>query len=299
MQAQARLSPHIDTTIQHTRPATHIFLRLRSAEMSTQLFYLPSEILLQILETLTITPLLRFAQTSKYARNLAYSKVQNLSLAIYPPHRNPWHNKLFANMHNPKHVLSAAIQIPRAWEFDYSTLIDFHDKIIASILTRHACALQKLDLTLWRLSKPIAKAISQLPALRELSICIESLQTVPRAYMSMQRKEQSAAWTLLASNPAFMSSVDTLAIKNADINATQLLGLTDRAQRLKDLRLSSCGMLTTTIWSSTRLSRLHHLSLTDCANVHVNNAAVQAISKMNKLQVRQLHLKHCRSDSRG
>ncbi|KAF3035598.1 hypothetical protein E8E11_000354 [Didymella keratinophila] len=234
-------------------------------------------------------PLVRFAQTSKYARSLAYSNVQNLSLAIYPSHRSSWHNKLFAARHKPKHNLNAAIQIPRAWEFDYSTLIKFHDKVVASILTRHACALQKLDLTVWRMSKPIAKAIGQLPALRKLCVSIESLQAIPRACMTMQRKEECAAWSQLASNPAFMGSVNTLMIKNAEINTTQLSDLVNEAERLKDLRLSSCNMLTSEFWSSTRLRSLHHLSLTDCVNVHVNEASVDTISKMNRLQVLDLH----------
>jgi hypothetical protein len=264
-------------------------LVLEFVKMSTQLFHLPPEVLLQVLESLPITPLLRFGQTSKYARSLAYSNVQDLSLAIYPSHRNSWHNKLFAARYKPNHALNAAIQIPRAWEFDYSTLIKFHNKVIASILTRHACALQKLDLTLWMLSKPIAKVISQLPAARELSISIESLQTVPRAYMSLQRKEECAAWSLLAWNSAFMDSVNTLIIRNAEINTTQLLDLINGAERLKDLRLTSCYMLTSEIWSTTTLRKLHHLSLTDCPNIHVNEAAVDTISKMNRLQVRQLH----------
>lgn len=254
--------------------------------MSTQFFRLPPEIILQILEALPLTPLLRFAQASQYARNLAHSNIKSLSLAIYPSHRNSWHNKLFASRHKPKHALHAAIQIPRAWDFEYSTLVIFHDKIIASILSRHACALQKLDLTLWRLSIPIAKAVAQLPALRELAIRIESLQAVPRAYMSLQRKEEVEAWSLLASNTSWMNSVQALTIKNAGINATQLLKLVYEAERLSDLRLSRCDMLTSPLWSSENLRRLHHLSLTDCANVHINEIAVDAISKMDRLQVR-------------
>lgn len=254
--------------------------------MSAQFFRLPPEIILQILEALPLTPLLRFAQVSQHARNLAHSNIKSLSLAIYPSHRNSWHNKLFASRHKPKHALQAAIQIPRAWDFEYSTLVIFHDKIIASILSRHACALQKLDLTLWRLSIPIAKAIAQLPALRELNIRIESLQAVPRAYMSLQRKEEVEAWSLLASNTSWMNSVQTLTIKNAEINATQLLELVSEAERLNGLRLSRCDMLTSPLWCSENLRRLHHLSLTDCANVHIDEIAVDAISKMDKLQVR-------------
>jgi hypothetical protein len=267
--------------------------------MTTQLFHLPPETILQILESLHITSLVRFAQTSKYARSLAYSNIQDLSLAIYPFHRNSWQNKLFAARHKPKHALNAAIQIPQAWEFEYSTLTKFHDKIIASVLTCHACALQRLDLTLWRMSEPVAAAISQLTALRELSISIESLQAMPRAYMSMQRKEEITAWSRLASNPTFMGRVNTLLIKNAEINTAQLSDLINGVERLRELRLSTCNMTTSEIWQTARLHGLHHLRLTDCPNIHVNEAAVDTISKMNRLQVRQLHSKHCQYGSRG
>lgn len=267
--------------------------------MTTKLFHLPPEILLQILQILPLTPLLRFAQTSRYARTLAYSNVQNLSLAIYPSHRNSWYNKLFATHHKPRHALAAAVQIPRAWDFNYSTLAVFHDKIIASIVDRHAFALQRLDLTLWRLSMPIAKALIQLPALRELSIHIETVQAVPRTHMTMQRKEEIEAWSSLASNPAFMTSINTLTVNHAEINATQLDGLLARAERLQEVRLSRCDMLTSDIWSYAQLHQLHHLSLTDCTNVHVDDAAVDAISKMVQLQVRELHPKHFHHSYRG
>lgn len=146
---------------------------------------------------------------------------------------------------------------------------------------------------------PIAKAIAQLPALRELSISTETLQVVPRAYMSMQRKEEREAWSQLALSPAFTGTVTTLMLKNAEISTTQLSHLINGAAQLRDLTLSSCNMLTSEIWLCTRLHTLHQLSLTDCANVHVKEKAVDTISKMNMLQVRQLHFKHCRCDSRG
>lgn len=259
--------------------------------MTTQLFHLPPEILLQILEALPLTPLLRFARTSQHARSLAHSNIKDLSLAIYPSHRSSWHNKLIATPHEPKHAHNAVIQIPRAWEFDYSILIKFHDKILASILTRHAYALRKLDLAVWRLSNPIAKAITRLPALRELSINVEPFQAIPRVHMTMQRKEEVEAWSLLAANTGFISSINAIKIQNAEISTRQLLDLISGAERLKDLRLYSCDMLTSTLLSSPRLRTLHHLSLADCRNVHINETVVGAISKMKKLKVRDISLK--------
>ena len=255
--------------------------------MALPLLNLPLELLLQILSNLSLKPLLRFAQTSQHARSLAYSNLQALSLAIYPSHRNSRYNTLSTAQHKPEHDLHAAIQIPRAWDFDYTTLLTFHNKIIASILGRHECALQKLELTLWTLSPPIAKAMTKLPALRELSIRIESVRAVPRAYMILQRKEEYKAWAVLASARPWAHLVHTLRIENAQVNASQLLGVIDGAARLRKLRLSSCEMLTSSVWDdAAKLGSLHHLSIADCAHVHVNETAVDAISKMHRLQVR-------------
>ncbi|KAF2632635.1 hypothetical protein BU25DRAFT_405962 [Macroventuria anomochaeta] len=257
--------------------------------MLTRLLDLPSELLLQILATLPVKPLLRFAQTSHYARSLAYSNLQSLSLAIYPSHRSSWHNKLFIAQHKPKHALHAAIQIPRAWDFDYTTLLTFHNKIVASILSRHASVLQKLELTFWTLSIPIARAIAKLPALKELNICIETVQAVPRAYMNVQRKEEGKAWALLPCSPSWTHLIHTLRIENAKINTSQLHCLIAGAGRLRELALRKCDMLTSSLWDTERLSSLRHLSITDCANVHANSTALEAISKMQRLKVLDLH----------
>lgn len=258
--------------------------------MATSLLQLPSEILLQILSNLSIKPLLRFAQTSQYSRSLAYTDLQELSLAVCPSHWNSWHNKLFMSRYVPTHQLHATIQIPQAQKFNYTTLLTFHNKLTSSILRRHACALQKLELTLWTLSPLIANAITTLPALRILSICLVNTEAMPRAHKILQTKEEYAAWGLLASTPSWTYFLSALRIENAELSAPQLLALVDGAARLHDLRLSNCGMLTSSIWDVARFSKLHHLGVTDCANVHVNEAAVDVISKMRRLQVRQLHM---------
>lgn len=255
--------------------------------MPTQLFDLPPEILLQILSTLPINHLLRFAQTSQFARSLAYSNLHNLSLAVYPSHRSSWHNKLFTTQQKPQYDRHRVIQIPQAWDFDYSTLLSFHNKIITSILNRHAFALQRLELTLWTISMPIARALASLQGLRELTVRIEATHSMPRAYMNLQRKEECRAWDLLASTSSFMNQVQILTLEGAEITAGQLSGLLSDTERPRELRLSKCDMLTSSIWSSPRLAGLQHLSITDCVNVHVNEMALETISKMHRLQVGQ------------
>jgi len=258
--------------------------------MALPLLNMPPEILLQILSHLPIAPLLRFAQTSSYARSLAFTDLHALSLAILPCHRAPWHTNLPTTQHKPIHRLQAAIHIPQASDFDYPTLLTFHNKLVASILTRHACTLQKLELSLWTLSPGIARALTSLPALRKLRIRIERTQAVPRAYVALQRTEESAAWTALACAPSWMHSLRVLSIEDAGVGAAQLLGIVDGAAKLCDLRLSSCDMLTSSIWDAERFGGLQYLRITECANVHVNEAALRVISKMRTLQVRQLRL---------
>ncbi|KAJ4992672.1 hypothetical protein SVAN01_01718 [Stagonosporopsis vannaccii] len=251
---------------------------------------LPSEIILQILSNLPITPLLRFAQTSQLARNLAYTNLHALSLAIRPTHRARWHSDNISTIqHKPIHPLYAAIQIPQASDFDYATLLTFHSKLFASILHRHACTLQKLELTLWTLSPAIARAVIRLPLLRELRIVLEHTQAIPRAYKALQRREETAAWNVLACAPSWTRSLRALSIQNAGISAEQLLGIVEGATRLRDLRLSSCDMLTNSIWGAGSFGGLQYLGVTDCANVHVNEAAVRVISKIQKLEVLDLH----------
>jgi hypothetical protein len=254
--------------------------------MSVRLLNLPPEILLQILSKLSIKPLLRFAQTSQYARKLAYTDLQALSLAVCPSHQDSWHNKLFAARRKPEHDLHASVQIPRACDFSYTTLLTFHNKIIASILDRHAQTLQRLELALWTLSASVAESIKTLSALRELSIRIESVHTVPRAYLCVQKREECKAWTVLASKA---NSIHALRIENAEINASQLLDIVGGAAQLRDLSLSGCSMLTSSIWDVTGLTKLHKLSILRCPNIHVSDTAVQTISTMHRLQVRPLH----------
>ncbi|KAH6620339.1 hypothetical protein C7974DRAFT_231608 [Boeremia exigua] len=242
--------------------------------MALPLLKLPPEILLQILSNLSIKPLLRFAQTSHYARILAHTNFRALSLTVCPSHRTSWHSKLFFAPHKPAHSLHAAIQIPHAWDFDYPTLLTFHNKITASIVSRYASTLRTLELTLWTLSPTIAQALTTLPALRDLSIRLETTHAMSRIYTSLQRRDECAAWTLLASNPSWTHVLRTLRIEGAEIGAAQLGGLIEGAMRLRDLSLSSCGMLTGSIWGCAGLRRLQQLRVTDCANVHVDATAV-------------------------
>jgi hypothetical protein len=262
--------------------------------MPLPLLELPPELLIQILTTLPVKPLLKFSQTSRYARALAYSNLHTLSLAIYPSRRSSRNNRLIPTHlepklqshrdHDPHKIL---VRIPQAWDFDYPTLLSFHTAVVADILNRHACTLHNLDLSLWTLSIPIAKAICTLPALRSLSLRIESVQYVPRPYLNVQRKEERTAWDLLAVAPTWPSQIHTLRIENAEVTTGQLSSILSKTARLADLHLRGCDMLTGSFWESSSLASLHSLRVIDCSNVHMKETALDAISKMIELQVRQ------------
>lgn len=252
--------------------------------MPSVLLNLPSELLFQILATLPTKSLLRFAQTSHYARSLAYSNLHTLSLAIFPSHRSSLYNTIFSALHEqkpPSHPdhdpYKILIRIPQAWRFDYPTLLSFHNKLIATVSHRHACTLQTLDLTLWTLSMPIAQALAALPALHNLSIRIETMQYAPRPHRASQRLEEQTSWTLLAASTAFASQLRTLHIDNANLTSSHLAALLAATPRLRALRLARCDVLTSQLETRWLLSAAHTLP---------DPAPLAAISKMRSLQVR-------------
>ncbi|KAF1365996.1 hypothetical protein EJ07DRAFT_51940, partial [Lizonia empirigonia] len=244
---------------------------------------LPSELLFQMLATLPTKSLLRFARTCHYARSLAYSNLHTLSLAIFPSHRSSFKKPPSHPDHDPYKML---IRIHQAWRFDYPTLLSFHNKLIATISHRHACTLQKLELTLWTLSMPIAQALAALPALHHLSIRIETMQYAPRPHRASQRLEEQTSWTHLAASPAFASQLGTLHIDNANLSFSHLATLLAATHHLRALRLARCDVLTS------QLETPWLLGAPRAAHTLPHPAPLAAISKMPSLQV--LDLQGCR-----
>lgn len=261
--------------------------------MPITLLELPPELLIQILTSLPIKSLLKFSQTSHHARNLAYSNLHTLSLAIFAFRRSSWYNKIMLESKSsscpgpdPHKIL---IRIPEARDLGYPTLLTFHNKIIVDILTRHACTLRTLDLTLWTLSTPIAKELANLPTLHNLSIRIESLQPIARGHMHNQRLQERAAWTQLCepSPSPWPSHLQTLSIENAELTTPQLSNLLRQTPRLHTLTLTRCNALTSLPFptlSSPLKTSLHSLALRDCSNISLASSSLAAISNMS-LQV--------------
>jgi hypothetical protein len=269
--------------------------------MPLPLLELPPELLIQILASLPISPLLKFAQTSRYARNLAYSNLHSLSLAVSASRRPTWYKKL---VHLPVDSLPPSridrephkilVRIPQAWDFSYPTLFNFHNKIITSVLSRHATTLRTLELTLWTLSTSVAQALANLPALRELKIKIENLQPIPRTQLNLHRKQERDSWDIICQRAIWAPQIQHLRIENAEITSTQISTLLTKTTQCTGLELIRCDMLTNGLFDSLNsltCAKIQHslesLSVVHCGNVHLNQTALEAISKMHRLQVRQ------------
>lgn len=240
--------------------------------MSTSLLQLPPELLLPILALLSTRSLLKFSQCSKYARSLANSSLHTLNLEFYPPpyskdfylprrHLLPTKStthvipsstscldrkyacptssiKDTRHSKKDKHPHKTIIRMKGALNYDYGTLINFQSALLSNILSRHDHALRNINITVWSFTVPIAKAISRLHALRQLSINIQDCYYA----RSAQRKyahEQSAAWEVLANS--WSASLQTLSIDNADIEEVQLFKLLTSNSKCRELRLKSCG----------------------------------------------------------
>ncbi|KAJ4325526.1 hypothetical protein N0V94_000669 [Neodidymelliopsis sp. IMI 364377] len=271
--------------------------------MPLPLLELPPELLIQILASLPISPLLKFAQTSRYARNLAYSNLHSLSLAISSSRRPTWYEKLVplpVDSLPPSRIdcepHKILVRIPQAWNFSYPTLFNFHNKIITSVLNRHATTLKTLELSLWTLSTSVAQALADLPALRELKIKVENLHPVPRAQLNLQRKQEREAWDILSQSAIWPPRIQHLRIENAEITSTQISTLLTKTTQCAGLELIRCDMLTNALFDSLNsptCAKVQHslesLGVIHCGNVHLNQTALEVISKMHRLQTLDLH----------
>ncbi|KAH7402446.1 hypothetical protein BKA66DRAFT_544597, partial [Pyrenochaeta sp. MPI-SDFR-AT-0127] len=180
--------------------------------MALHLLGLPHELLVQILASLPVRVLLKFAQTSRLAQSLANSNLHTLKLGIHPIRSvSLTHTKETTEYTPPQYRASALVEQPSAlpprefyrdfshfsggrsqercgngtnndkiWvrildvrTYEYSILFKFNTALVRSIILRHRNMLQTVDLSLWTLTVPIAEVIARLTALRSLSIMLE------------------------------------------------------------------------------------------------------------------------------
>ncbi|KAI8937762.1 hypothetical protein NX059_005462 [Plenodomus lindquistii] len=257
--------------------------------MAYNLLDLPPEILAQILKSLSVRSLLQFSQTSRLSRILANSNLHTLSLAIQPI-RSRAAEEYCEQMH--------CVRIPNANTYDYNVLFKFHNALITSVLTRHADTLQTLDLSLWTLTIPIAKAISSSFGLRNLSIRVEDdlyARAVPRSSMALEKKEQDEAWSLLGQKAVWKRRLRSLKIQNADLTTGQLANLLEDSRWCEDVWLAGCKFIGRDVWvflgrewaGRTVLQRLH---VAECGGP-LEEASLEAISGLTGLQ--SLNIQGC------
>jgi hypothetical protein len=254
--------------------------------MSPSLLSIPPELLVNILAFLPIQPLLKFSQTSRYAHSLASSSLHTLSLEIHPsrvsaliahvattqypqpkettsffllPHHASsseqgdssevsYMAKDPSTLNNPYKV---SVLIPDAQTFDYTTLLNFHTALTSSVLFRHGATLRHLDLSLWTLTIPTAKALAGLPALRVLSIRIEDfpqVRAVPHTRATTQRTEEREAWSLLTQTAIWAPRLNALRIEGGELNTAQLSILLSKVRWCRELWFCKCVMIDYSLW---------------------------------------------------
>jgi hypothetical protein len=185
-----------------------------------------------------------------------------------------------------------SVFIPEAQMFDYMTLLSFHTALMKSILIRHGGTLRNLELSLWALTKPIAKALSSLSALRALSIRVEDfphVRAVPRKLVPSQRIEQRQAWDFLAQYAVWAPRLHALRIEGSDVTLNQLKSLLIRNHWLRELWLCKCSHIDSALWSFLGSewegrAALRILGVTRCGG-QLDEETLDVIGNLNGLQV--------------
>jgi hypothetical protein len=190
---------------------------------------------------------------------------------------------------NERSPYKVTVPLPDALTYDYSIIFNFQAALSSSILTRHGNALQNLDISLWTLTTPVTRAISQLPVLRSLSIKLEE-ETCLRNSMDVQYK----AWQILAGPNVWDGRLHSLKIQNANINPPQLTTILGNNSHCQELRLTNCSSVGRALWELLGgqwkgQTGLRILSIANCGDV-VNEETLKTIAKLIGLQVS--HLTH-------
>lgn len=294
--------------------------------MASSLFQLPPEILIPTLALLPNQTILKFSQCSHYARSLANSSLHTLNIVFQSPslrrdfdfisHRSistgssvrrryctkeclrnrhvhpcqlihqregsvPFGEKLESN--------KSIIRVPNAEQYEYATLVNFHSALLSTILGRHRNALRNLDISIWALTVPIAKAVSKINSLRELSMNIQNCMRE----RGSQRKflaEQAAAWDILCSSAASAGRLNVLHLENGDLTHRQLFRLLVNSPRCEELTLLKCGAIGKALWEFLGEewqggSSLRALTVAHCGGT-LGKATIESIGKLTSLEVR-------------
>ncbi|KAH6878043.1 hypothetical protein BKA58DRAFT_452030 [Alternaria rosae] len=274
--------------------------------MSTcHLLDLPTEILNHILTPLPTSSLLHFSETSHHARILANANLHTLSLGIAPlspPFFKYLDPSITSCTTNPYAIW---LRIPKATSYEYLTLLNFQSALVTSILKRHGTMLQHLEISVWALTLPMAKAIKGLRALRTFSLRIESgvryVRGVSRSRIAVEREEQGKAWEVLTeSAPEWSGRLTTLRLENCDVRAEQLVVLLRETKGCKELGLNRCRYLGREMWMCLGewegRGKLRVLDVAECGGL-LGDEAGEAVGRLDGLQT--LNLYDCQEQRPG
>ncbi|KAF2271200.1 hypothetical protein CC78DRAFT_528109 [Lojkania enalia] len=294
------------------------------------LLHLPPELLVNILSFLPIQDLLKFGETCRYSHSLANCSLHTLSFSIHatrvsgiisrlaeiqypipskaesafsipgPPHKRCQKNSLsdststdsLTNLSSTNtNPYKVSVLIPDAQTYHYSTLLTFHTALTKAILTRHGTTLRHLELSLWTLTIPIAKALSTLPSLRTLSLRIEEYPHVrgkPRASTLHQRIQQSQAWDLLTES-TWLPRIKALRLESGDLTTPQLLAFLRATRILSELWVCKAPVVNASFfhflgceWEAR--ARLNILGLSNCLDARVDAQVLDFVGGMVGLQ---------------
>ncbi|KAF2141660.1 uncharacterized protein K452DRAFT_227808 [Aplosporella prunicola CBS 121167] len=296
---------------------------------------LPSELMLHVLSYLPIRDLLCFSVTSRSSYALASSSLQTLSLGIYPtrvsslisqlsstnPSASPYSRSRRSSLEHGRKAASTPAKpettaadlfnenctvahvIPSASNFQPHTLLAFHTALTSSILARYRVSLRHLELSVWALTPPVAKALAQLHNLRCLSLRVEDpfgRGFLRRWVINWGHDGDGKAGTGVEWNELALAwkRLQVLRVSGADVSDWQLCQIVKNNAGLKELWLNKCPavgreLLTFLGGEWEGRAGLETLGLVDCnLDADVNDEVVRHVGGLSNLKL--LSLLDCR-----
>jgi F-box associated protein len=215
---------------------------------------LPPELILRILSQLALRPLLDFSLVSNNCHALSRLSMRRLSFGIFPTRLSSHISRLSTSttlrdiVHGrPDRFIIAeencvTLVIPEADILDIATQVCFHDALNRAVLDRYANGLRVLDLSVWRMERGIARALSGLMGLQSLTLKIENpffRRRVSRTDDSLLQ-EQRGVWSLLA---GAWTRLRVLRLEGVSATAEELLDTISGNDDIEELWLTRCDRL--------------------------------------------------------
>ncbi|KAL6151080.1 hypothetical protein ACJBU6_10074 [Exserohilum turcicum] len=271
--------------------------------MSPHILSLPTELLAQILSFLSLPSLLRFSETSVYARALANANLHSLSLCIVLPFSRSHPCDLLSLISEtggkrPARAIqdgtsTPCIRITAPSQYNYLDLLAFQSTLLSTVLHRHAAMLQHVHLQVPALTVPMALALRTLHALKTLALGFQTplpTRFVPRSHVAAQRTQQHLAWKTLVDGgpPVWSRRLRSLRLEDAEIETAQLGMLVSESAACDELVLEGCRNLGKEVWCELQMwigrGRVRVLEVAECGGV-LGEKALDGIGGMGGLEV--------------